>query len=133
MACIRRKCYCKIVFQVVFCFFRGHSFPCQSQLLGSNIPNDISGWLAGYLFLGLSQICSKICSKYFWELRKFFTYYALNASIICILCSNVNNTDVKLYCLNILFEYLQYKNRSVWFYLRILLHSECSIRAYWTV
>ena len=40
MACILRKCYCKVVFQTVFCSFKSHSFPCQSLLLGTNVPND---------------------------------------------------------------------------------------------
>ena len=30
--------------------------------------------------LGLSQICSKVCPKCFWEFPKIFTYYALHAS-----------------------------------------------------
>ena len=30
--------------------------------------------------LSLSQICSKICSKCFWEFPKTFTYYALHSS-----------------------------------------------------
>ena len=33
--------YCKVVFQAILCFFESHSFPCQSLLLGTNIPNDI--------------------------------------------------------------------------------------------
>ena len=40
MACILRKCYCKVVSQTVFCSFKSHSFPCQSLLLGTNVPND---------------------------------------------------------------------------------------------
>ena len=36
-------------------------------------------------------------------------------------------------CLNVILEYLRYENRSrfAWFYLCILVYSECSIRAYW--
>ena len=30
-----------VVFQVIFCFFGSHSFPYQSLLLGTNVPNDI--------------------------------------------------------------------------------------------
>ena len=41
MACIWKKCYCKVVFRAVFCFFGSHSFPCRSLLLGTNVPNDI--------------------------------------------------------------------------------------------
>ena len=32
------------------------------------------------LHVGVSQICSKICPKYFWEFLRIFTYYALHAS-----------------------------------------------------
>ena len=30
------ECY----YKVVFCFFGSHSFPCQSLLLGADVPND---------------------------------------------------------------------------------------------
>ena len=39
--CIWRKCYCKVVFRAIFCLFGSHNFPCQSLLLGTNVPNNI--------------------------------------------------------------------------------------------
>ena len=47
----------------------------------------------------------------FWELPKFFTCYALDASYyrMLVLCSNMNDVDIKNYCLNVLSEYLHYK------------------------
>ena len=81
------------------------------------------------LYLGLSQICSKICPKSFWKFPKIFIYYALHASHYACIMLQLNNIDVKFYCLNVLLEYLRYDNRSVWFY----LHFSSFWMVYWSV
>ena len=42
MACIWRTYYCKVALWAFFCFFRSHSLPYWSLLLGTNIPNHIT-------------------------------------------------------------------------------------------
>ena len=44
------------------------------------------------LFLGLSQKCSKICPKRFWEFPKILPIIVF----MFVLCSNMNNIDVKI-------------------------------------
>ena len=40
MACIGKKCYCKVVFRAIFCFLGSHIFSYRSLQLGTNVPND---------------------------------------------------------------------------------------------
>ena len=46
-------------------------------------------------------------------LAKFLSIMLFILPIMLVLCSNMNNSDVKFYCLNVLLEYLQYENRFV--------------------
>ena len=45
--------------------------------------------------IGLSQICSKICPKCFWEFPKILPIMLFMLPIMLVLCSNMNNIDIK--------------------------------------
>ena len=52
----------------------------------------INFWLYG----GLSQICSKIAQNAFGIFPKFLPIMLFKLSIMLVLCSNMNNIDVKI-------------------------------------
>ena len=47
--------------------------------------------------VGLIQICSKICPKHFWEFPKILLIMLFMLPIMLVLCSNMNNLDVRFY------------------------------------
>ena len=70
--------------------------------------------------LGLSQICSNFCPKYFQDFLKIFTYYALQVFPLCLPYAPRSAT---FFLQNIVIN--ECSNR-----VRISLQSFCSIREY---
>ena len=87
MACIWKKCYCKVVFRAVFCFFGSHSFPYWSLLLGTNVPNDIYIYIYVCIYILIEQSVGgekhylPLC-VYMWQLLKDLVTYFNNKTLL---------------------------------------------------